>query len=134
MSSHCRWAINTLETNRADSHPIQVRSAAKIYLLEIGPFSTMHVIITPVLGERRNEGLYIFEPSFQGLRFSVVLSCNLTSMKATFPRPLVGEVLRRRLGLAHHHPHQHAIGYLLPLPLHRLPLRDMEEVVQVQVV
>ena len=45
---------------------------------------------------------------------------------------LVGEVLRRGLGLANHHPHLDAPGHLLPVPLDRLSLRDLEEVVQIQ--
>ena len=44
-----------------------------------------------------------------------------------------GDILWRRVGLAHHHPRVHALGHLLQVPLDRLPLRDLEEVLQIQI-
>ena len=43
-----------------------------------------------------------------------------------------GQVLRRRVGVADHHARVDAARHLLPLPLDGLPLRDLEEVFQVQ--
>lgn len=38
--------------------------------------------------------------------------------------------LLRPLGLDHHHARVHAAGYLLPIPFDRVPVRDMEALVQ----
>lgn len=42
--------------------------------------------------------------------------------------------LLRPVGLDHHHARVHAAGHILPVPLHRVPVRDMEKVVQNQAV
>lgn len=40
--------------------------------------------------------------------------------------------LLRAVGVDHHHARVHAAGHILPVPLHRVPVRDMEALVQDQ--
>lgn len=39
----------------------------------------------------------------------------------------------RSVGMDHHHPRVHAIGYILSVPLGHMPVRDMEDVLQMQI-
>ena len=63
------------------------------------------------------------------IQASLILAC--VKIPSQISR-VSGQVLRWRVGVADHNARVDAAGHLLPLPLDGLPLRDLEEVFQVQ--